>query len=164
MSVRIEKIELPGIGVRHDVVTAEGRHIGVLNYRDGQREVALYDPEDPDCIIESVLLTGDEAEAMADLLGHTALLSQLSGLGAGMAGLFTEQIVLPSDSRFVDRPLGDTQARTKTGVSIVAIVRGTEVIPSPAPTEVLRLDDVIVSVGTRDGLDALDKLLAHSQV
>lgn len=164
MGVRIEKIDLPGMGVRHDVVTAAGQHIGVLSYRDGTREVALYDPEDPDAIIGSVELTGDEAAAFSDLLGHAALLSQLAGLGGGTIGLFTEQIVLPADSRYLDRPLGDTEARTKTGTSIVAILRGKEVIASPTPAEVLRMDDLIVAVGTREGLDKLDKLLAHSQV
>lgn len=164
MGVRIEKIDLPGIGVRHDVVTGAGQHIGVLSYRDGQREVALYDPEDPDAILGSVELSGDEAAALSDLLGHAALLSQLSNLGGGTIGLFTEQLVLPADSRFLDRPLGDTEARTKTGVSIVAILRGKEVIASPTPKEVLRIDDLLVAVGTREGLDALDRLLAHSQV
>lgn len=164
MGVRIEKIDLPGIGVRHDVVTRDGHHIGVLNYRDGGREVALYDPSDPDAILASVELTGDEASALSDLLGHAALLSQLAGLGEGTIGLYTEQLRLPSDSRYMNRPLGDTQARTRTGVSIVAILRGQDVIPSPTPQEVLRDDDVIIAVGTREGLDALDKLLAHSQV
>jgi TrkA domain protein len=164
MGVRIEKIDLPGIGVRHDVVTTNGQHIGVLSYRDGKREVALYEPEDPDACLGSVELTGDEAAALSDLLGHAALLSQLSGLGGGTVGLYTEQILLPSDSRYLNRPLGDTQARTRTGVSIVAILRGQQVIVSPTPQEVLLDDDLIVSVGTREGLDALDKLLAHSQV
>ena len=164
MGVRIEKIDLPGIGVRHDVVTQAGQRIGVLSYREGNREVALYDPEDPDAILGSVELTGDEAAALSDLLGHAALLSQLSGLGGGTIGLYTEQLMLPADSRFLDRPLGDTQARTRTGTSIVAILRGKDVIASPTPAEILRLDDLIVAVGTREGLDKLDSLLAHSQV
>lgn len=164
MGVRIEKIDLPGIGIRHDVVTQAGQHIGVLSYRDGNREVALYDRDDPDAIIASVELTGDESAALSDLLGHAALLSQLSGLGGGTIGLFTEQLVLPADCRFLGRPLGDTQARTKTGVSIVAILRGKEVIPSPTPAEILQLDDLLVAVGTREGLDKLDKLMAHAQV
>lgn len=163
MGVRIEKIDLPGIGVRHDVVTSGGRHVGVLSYRSGERELAVYDKHDPDAILASVPLTGDEAAALSDLLGHAALLSQLSGLG-GAVGLFTEHIRLPSDSRYLDRSLGDTKARTKTGASIVAILRGETVIASPTPDEKLQEDDLIVAVGTRHGLDALDKLLVHSQV
>lgn len=46
----------------------------------------------------------------------------------------------------------------------MAILRGKEVIPSPTPSEILRMDDLIVAVGTREGLDKLDKLLAHGQV
>jgi TrkA domain protein len=164
MGVRIEKVDLPGIGVRHDVVTQEGQRIGCVSYRDGKREVALYDPEDPDSIKGSVSLNGDEAAALSDLLGHAALLSQLSDLGAEKIGLFTEQLILPADSRYIDKPLGETKARTKTGASIVAILRGKDVIPSPTPSDILRMDDLIVAVGTREGLDALDKLLAHTQV
>lgn len=162
MGVRIEKIELPGIGIRHDIVTKLGRHIGVLNYRDGRRELAFYDSEDPDTVLESVELNGDEADALADLLGHTALLSQIADLGSGALGIFTEQLILPTDSRFLDGPLGETKARTKTGCSIVAILRGDEVVPSPTPDEVLLLDDVLVAVGTRAGLDKLEHILAQA--
>lgn len=162
MGVRIEKVDLAGIGVRHDVVTTAGQRIGCLSYRDGNREVAIYDRDDPDAIVASIELTSDEAAAFSDLLGHAALLSQLSDLGQGNFGLFTEQILLPVDSRYINKPLGDTKARTKTGASIVAILRGKEVIASPTPQEILRLDDLIVAVGTREGLDALDRLLAHT--
>ena len=162
MGVRIEKIDLPGIGSRHDVVTRHGQHIGVLNYRDGRRELALYDSEDPDTVLESVELTGDEADALADLLGHTALLSQISDLGSGALGLYTEQLILPSDSRYLNQPLGETQARTKTGCSIVAVLRGEAVVPSPEPSEILLPEDVLVAVGTRAGLDKLEQILAQN--
>ena len=162
MGVRIEKIDLPGIGIRHDIVTKLGRHIGVLNYRDGRRELAFYDSEDPDTVLEAVELNSDEADALADLLGHTALLSQIADLGSGALGLFTEQLILPTDSRYLDKPLGDTKARTKTGCSIVAILRGDAVVPSPSPDELLLLDDILVAVGTRTGLDKLEHILAQA--
>ena len=162
MGVRIEKIDLPGIGIRHDIVTKLGRHIGVLNYRDGRRELAFYDSEDPDTVLEAVELTGDEADALADLLGHTALLSQISDLGSGALGLYTEQLILPADSRYLDHPLAETKARTKTGCSIVAILRGESVVPSPEPSEVLLADDILIAVGTRTGLDKLEQILAQN--
>lgn len=162
MGVRIEKIDLPGIGIRHDIVTKLGRHIGVLNYRDGRRELAFYDSEDPDTVLESVELNGAESDALADLLGHTALLSQISDLGSGALGLFTEQLILPADSRYLNLPLGETKARTKTGCSIVAILRGNDVIPSPTPAEILLADDVLVAVGIRTGLDKLEHILAQN--
>jgi TrkA domain protein len=164
MGVRIEKIDLPGVGIRHDMVTKHGRHVGVLNYRDGRRELALYDPEDPDTVLDFIELDDDESDALSDLLGHTSLLSQINNLGSGVVGLYTDQLVLPTDARYLDLTLGDTQARTKTGVSIVAILRGDKVIPSPEAGEILRQDDIFVAVGTRTGLDKLEALLAHTAV
>lgn len=162
MSVRIERIELPGIGFRDDIVTADGRHVGVITYRDGRRDVVLYERNDPDTAIESVTLNAAEADALAELLGQTTLLGQIADLGSGAMGLFTERLVLPSDSRFLEQPLGATQARTKTGVSIVAICRGDQVITSPTPAEVMHAHDVLIAVGTRSGLDALERLLAKN--
>ena len=122
----------------------------------------LYERNDPDTAIESVSLSPAEADALAELLGHTTLLGQIADLGSGAMGLYTERLLLPSDSRFREQPLGATQARTKTGVSIVAICRGEEVVASPTPTEVLHADDVLIAVGTRAGLDALERILAKN--
>lgn len=160
MGVRIEQTDLPGIGVRHDVLTASGRRISVISHRDGDRDLAFYDVDDPDSCRDSIAMSDDEATALADLLGGSIILSQLSGLTATTAGVYTEQLQLPADSPYLNRPLGDTKTRTRTGVSIVAIVRGVEVIASPTPAEVLSPGDTLVAVGTREGLDSLGRLLS----
>ncbi|MFB2598068.1 cation:proton antiporter regulatory subunit [Herbiconiux sp. P17] len=160
MGVRIEKVDLPGIGVRHDLLTENGRRVSVVSHRDGDRDLALFDLDDPDSSSDSVPLTDDEAAALADLLGSSVTMSRLTSLAGDAAGLFTEQLLLPTDSPYMNRPLGDTKARTRTRVSIVAIVRDTMVIPSPTPADVLRAGDIIVAVGTREGLDALSRIIA----
>jgi TrkA domain protein len=160
VGVRIEKIELPGIGVRHDVLTSSGRRLSVVSHRGGERDLAVYDLDDPDACRESIVLSDDEAAALADLLGRSITFSQLSGLTSHTAGVFTEQLLLPADSPYVNRPLGDTKTRTRTGVSIVAIVRGRNVIASPPPAFILEPGDTIVAVGTRDGLASLGRLLS----
>jgi TrkA domain protein len=130
VSVRIEKVELPGLGTRLDVLTEGGRRIGVVSRRDGQRNLSLFDIDDPDACSESVRLTDDEAAALADVLGGSVMMSQLKSLGEQATGLFTEQIVLPPDSPYVGGVLGDTKARTRTSTSIVAIARDGQVFPS----------------------------------
>ncbi len=160
MGVRIEKVELPGIGVRHDLVTESGRRVSVVSYRDGARDLALFDVADPDSCRDSIPLTDDEAAAVADVLGTSVMLSRLTSLSDAAVGLYTEQLELPIDSPYLNRPLGDTKTRTRTRVSIVAIVRDKLVLPSPTPSEILRPADVIVAVGTREGLDALGRLIA----
>ena len=160
MSVRIERVELPGIGTRHDVLTDSGRRVGVVSYRTGERDLALFDIDDPDAASDTVTLTDDEADALANVLGASVMIGQLTGIREA-AGLYTEQLVLPATSPFAGGVLGDTKARTRTRTSIVAIIRKAEVIPSPTPQTDLQAGDTIIAVGTRPGLDALAKLLTH---
>jgi TrkA domain protein len=49
--------------------------------------------------------------------------------------------------------------RTRTGASIVAIVREDQVLPSPGPAEILRSGDVLVVIGTEDGLAAVARIV-----
>lgn len=162
MAVRVEKVDLPGIGFRHDVVLSSGRRISIVTHRDASRELALFDDIDPDASTDSVPLSDQEAAALADLLGNSVTLSQVAGLSEQAAGLYTEHLLLSADSKYAGRPLGDTKARTRTSVSIVAVVRDGEVIPSPRPDFVLESGDDIVAVGTRDGLDKLANIIADS--
>jgi TrkA domain protein len=161
VGTRIERVDLPGVGVRNDVITTNGRRVSVISMRSGERSVAIFDVDDPDACTGSIVMTDDEAVALADLLGTTLTLSHLAGVGDKTLGLFTDEIALPAGSQFVGLPMGDMKARTLTNSSIVAIIRGADVIASPTPQEVFEHGDVIVTVGTRKGLDALSKIIDH---
>jgi TrkA domain protein len=159
VSVRIERVDLPGIGVRNDVITAEGRRVSVVTHRSGERDLALFDVDDPDACTDSLPLSEEEAAALAEVLGASLSLNRVAELGQREMGLFTEEITLPVGSGYVGRPMGDTKARTLTSTSIVAIGRGDQVIASPTPDVIFEQGDIIVAVGTRKGLDALSKLI-----
>jgi TrkA domain protein len=156
----VEQTALPGIGVRHDLITESGRRVGVVSHRNGRRDLVLYDRNDPDASVASIPLTDDEAEALADFLGASLMLGQLAGLRQQAAGLMTEQVPIQPSSPYVGRRLGDTRIRTRTSASIVAVLRESEVIPSPGPPFVFAAGDVVVVVGTRRGLDGVTRILA----
>jgi TrkA domain protein len=65
----------------------------------------------------------------------------------------TQQIVLSHESPYVNRTLGDTHLRTRTGASIVALSRSGRVFPSPGPDFELNAGDVLIIVGTSAGLE-----------
>ncbi|MAT18808.1 MAG: potassium transporter TrkA [Leifsonia sp.] len=159
MAARIEKIDLPGIGTRHDLVTESGSRIGVVSQRSGERQLAIFDGADPDAALGTVDLTEAEAVGLADILGASVMLGQLAAISTQVAGLFTEQLLLPPTSPFAGGVLGDTQARTRTKTSIVAIIRGSDIIASPTPDTPLKGGDTIIAVGTRAGLESLARLL-----
>ncbi|HTJ37986.1 MAG TPA: cation:proton antiporter regulatory subunit [Dactylosporangium sp.] len=155
----VERIDLPGIGTSHVVTTARGRRIGIVSHRTGRRDLVVYDKEDPDTSVVSVALSADEANAIAEYLGTARIVEQLAEMQRQVAGLVTEQLVLAAGSPYDGRTLGDTRARTRTGASIVAVVRGNDVIASPRPDFGLLAYDLIVVVGTAAGVEGVATLL-----
>jgi TrkA domain protein len=156
----VERTSLPGIGLRHVFTTERGRQLGVVSHRTGRRDLVIYDKEDPDTCVVSVALTGDEANALAELLGTDRVVERLAELHRQVDGLVTEQIPIAAGSPFDSRPLADTQARTRSGASIVAVVRGGNVIASPRPNFVFSACDIVVVVGTGEGTAMVASILA----
>ena len=76
----ITETALPGVGLRHDFTTRAGRQLGVVTHRTGRRDLLVYDRDDPDRCQEVIQLTGEEADALADLLGGDRLVAHLARL------------------------------------------------------------------------------------
>ena len=87
---------------------------------------------------------------------------KLADLTREIPGLHSEPIRMPSTSHYVGKTLGETHCRTLTGASIVAIVRGEEVISSPAPDQVLLAGDTLIVIGTSSGVRKVHSLLDAS--
>jgi TrkA domain protein len=151
---------LPGVGIRYELATAQGVRLGIVVRREGSVEIGTYDDGDPDSARSVLQLTAEEATTLADVLGAPRLAERFADLSREVPGLRSGRFSLRPGTPYVDRPLGDTQARTRTGCSIVAIVRGADVVTSPAPAEVLRADDVLVVIGSEQGLAQLGARLA----
>lgn len=150
---------LPGVGVRYEFTTNRGSRLGIVAYRDGKVDLVLYDADDPDSCRELAHLSRSEAETVAELLGAPRIAERLADLSKEIPGLVAVQIDLPETSPYAGRQLGDTKCRTRTGSSIVAIVRNQEVISAPGPEQDLQPGDVLVATGTEEGVIALRKLL-----
>lgn len=153
---------LPGIGIRYELKTRTGQILAIVVQREGQVKVSVFDSDDPDSARGVLRLEPEEANAIADILGAARLAERFADLSREVPGLRSARITVEPDSEFAGRPLGDTRARTLTGCSIVAIVRGSDVVTAPTPREILHADDVLVVIGSRQGLEQFDKLLTGS--
>ncbi|GAA1332336.1 cation:proton antiporter regulatory subunit [Saccharothrix algeriensis] len=158
--MNVEVTPLPGIGTRQDFMIRAGRRIGVITYRDGKFELIVSRKDDPDDCSASVALTPAEAGTLAGLLGAPQLVAHLDEQHRDVAGISTRQFPIVPGSRFDGRTLGETELRTRTGASIVAVVRAGSVHPSPRPDFPFEGGDLVVVVGTAEGLakttDVLD--------
>lgn len=157
----IERTALPGIGLQHVFTTGRGRQVGVISHRTGRRDLVIYDKEDPDTCVAQVALTVEEANALAELLGTARIVEHLADLHRQVEGLVTEQIPIAPGSPYAGRTMGDTQARTRTGASIVAVVRAGRVLASPRPDFLFESDDIVVAVGTAEGTAAVAGILTE---
>ncbi len=159
--VNVEVTPLPGIGVRKDFALRNGRRVGVVTQRDGQIELIVSKSDDPDACVASLPLTTEEAGALANLLGAPQLIGQLTEEHRDLPGINTRQLPIKSGSPFDGRTLGDTALRTRTGVSVVAVMRAGQVHPSPTPDFTFTAGDLLVAVGTSEGLEHALKILKH---
>jgi monovalent cation:H+ antiporter-2, CPA2 family len=72
----------------------------------------------------------------------------LAQLGRASREIETEWVRLPEGDTVAGKTIGDLQIRSSTGASIVAVVRGEEVIPNPGPEIALRAGDLVGVLGT----------------
>ncbi|MFI7005106.1 cation:proton antiporter regulatory subunit [Streptomyces sp. NPDC050145] len=156
---RLSRTPLPGIGIRYDLTTREQRLLSVVAHRDGGRTLSAYQADDPDACSLSLRLTSGETEALIDALmpsHHSPNLLHTTDLG-----LVAERIEVAAASYWNGRLLGETQMRTETGASIVAVLRRADAIPSPAPDFRLAGGDTVIVIGTREGVEAAATILGR---
>lgn len=155
----VNETPLPGIGVRYEFDTDEGVRLGVIYHRTGVRELVLYERDDHDTAHDLIRLGSEDARTLAELLGVSQVAKELAELEQTVEGLAVDRLPLDAGSRFDGGTIGDTGARTRTGVSIVAVIRQGSAHPAPGPEFGLLGGDVLVVVGTPRGIEELAVLL-----
>ncbi|MGW4634076.1 cation:proton antiporter regulatory subunit [Nocardia sp. NPDC004415] len=156
--MNIDVTPLPGIGVCKDFPLAEARRrIGVIEHRDGSVDLVVSRPGDYDTTT-SIPLSVTEIGVLAGLLGAPQVVQKTPTLPV-VGELSTRQFAIDRGSPFDGRPLRDTEMRTRTKASVVAVVRAGEVTPSPGTDFTFIAGDLVVVVGTEEGLEAAARLL-----
>ena len=154
----VQETLLPGVGVRHEFTTIGGERFALLTHRSGRREIAVYDRDDPDACRTVLHLSTEDTRTLGELLGTSQVSEAVLG-AQQIEGLALDWITLSKGSRFDGASIADGEFRSKTGASIVAILRGTTTIPAPEPSTEFEGGDVLVAVGTPEGLTRLRSLL-----
>ena len=155
----LNEVDLPGVGVRYEFVTNQGQRVGVVAHRSGRREVYVADPDDADKFKRVLELSEDDARTLAEVLGAARVARELLELQQRVEGLAIDWLPVREDSPYVHRSIGDARVRSRTGVSIVALIRGDDAIPSPGPSEEMKPGDYLVVVGTPRGIEEVVELL-----
>jgi TrkA domain protein len=155
----VKETVLPGIGIRHDFETRSGERVGVISHRGGRRDLLIYDHDDPDSCAYVMRLEEDDSHTLAELLGGTQITSSLSNLQQSISGLTIDWIPIKSGWTCTGSTIGQIEVRRLAKVSIVAVMRDGQTIPSPGADFRLEAGDTAVVIGTPDAIQDVFDLL-----
>jgi len=150
--MEIYETPLPGIGVRYEFTSESGDHVGVVVRRDGKRDVALYDRQDPDSCKGTMELSEGDSSKLAELLGGTNITARLESLKHMVVGLAIEWITMPLAGGLTGKTIGAGHIRTETSASVVAVIRHEDGIPGPGPEFTLEARDTVLVMGSDDAV------------
>ena len=156
VGMELRETPLPGFGKKYTLSLASGETITIIIYQNGQRELCLTEKgeEDPSY---SVRLTDEEARELAFVLGGVRYQPLPSDkMSLIFRELVVEWIPVEAGCPMTGKTLADLAVRRVTGASVIAILRGETIIPTPDPYhEIIQPGDTLVVIGTRPQIEKL---------
>lgn len=157
--MNISVSQLPGIGQKITLKTAEDSMLVVIVHHTGKRELYFFDDVDSDEADFAIDLTADETRELgAQLLGAT-----YQPVNANQLKMFKKQIVIDyitvtEKSSLTHQTIEESEVRNKTGTTIIGIVQGEEMIAIPEADRILEPGDVLMAIGKKDQIAMLEAL------
>lgn len=163
--MQIKMADLPGIGKKLSFVTAEKNMVVLIIHHSGKRELYFFEDAEADEADFSINLTADETREMgAQLLGATYQPIDIDTMKTFKKQLVMEWVELKPESPITGKTIGEAKIRTRTGASIVAIVRGEDVIVSPGINEILQTGDTLMAAGKSEQMGKFESLCRGEEV
>lgn len=131
----------------------------IFVHTTGQREVFWIEPEE-EAPAFSVKLTDEEAREVAFILGGVRYQPlPADKLQFLLQELVMEWLLVESGCPIEGKTLAELELRRRTGVSVMAILRGEKTLPNPDPySERIRAGDTLIVVGTRAQIEKVQSL------
>ena len=156
---QVEQTPIPGVGVRYDFATAEGRRLGVVHRQDGRKEFYIEALGDPHAAAPCFSLGDDEVHTLVELLGGSLVTENLARLQEFVEGLSLEWLKVGPDSPLAGASIASAGIRARSGVSVVAVLRDDQTHTAPGPEFRISAGDTLVVVGTPEGVAAAAGIL-----
>ncbi|MFD1020519.1 cation:proton antiporter regulatory subunit [Thalassobacillus hwangdonensis] len=151
--------QLPGIGQKISLRTAEDSMLVLIVHHTGKRELYFFEHHDSEEADFAMDLTSDETRELgAQLLGAT-----YQPVDADKLKVFKNQIVidwveLKAQSPLVNLTIEESEIRNRTGATVIGIIQGDETIAIPEADTKLKSGNVLMIIGKQDQLDTLTDL------
>lgn len=157
--MQVKMADLPGIGKKISIVTAEKSMVSLIVHHSGKRELYFFEDEDDDESNFSMNLNADETRELgAQLLGAVFQPIDTDKMKLFKGQIVTEWVELKKESEFVGKTIGQSEIRKRTGVSIVGIFRKDDVVASPDVHEVLNAGDTLMAIGKNEQVALFEEM------
>jgi len=151
VSGEVTEVALPGIGQRYDVRAADNGSVVVVIHHSGRRDLYVMDGGDEPGA--SVTFTDSQARTLGAILaGAYFKPAVIEEIEAVIGGLLIDWVTLDADSPATGKTIAELQVRSRTRMTIAAILRGHVPLIAPEPTETLLAGDRLVVVGRQEDL------------
>ena len=156
--------DLPGIGHRYELRTADGGEAVVVIHHSGRRDLYVTEPGRGERRA-AVTLTDTQARTLGAILGGAYFKPAIvEDIEAVIGGLLIDWFTLAAASPAVGHSLAELRIRQATGMTVAAIVRDPQPVTAPEPTERLQAGDQLVVIGRQEDLPRLRRHLATADV
>jgi TrkA domain protein len=146
-----KETELPGIGKKFSVITANKEKVAVIIHVSGKREIYFFSKDDFDEPMCSFSLNEEEAAQLGSILMGTYFKPEAKDeKEMFMKNLLIEWVNIDSSSFLAGKSIKELEIRKKTGASVIAIIRNNETITNPSPDEVIKSGDTLIIVGNKE--------------
>lgn len=157
--MKVKTSDLPGIGKSYAVETAGGARIVIVTHHQGNREIYYFKDPDQDEPELSVDLTDEEARQIGTiLLGVDYQPVADDRMELILKSLRLDWLKVAPESCLAGKTILESQIRTRTGATVIAIQREDRLIGSPDIHEVILPGDVLMSIGTPEQTRSLDSM------
>ncbi|MFQ5698591.1 MAG: cation:proton antiporter regulatory subunit [Myxococcota bacterium] len=154
------RTELPGVGTKHTLELSTGDQLVVVEHRVGQWELARVDPDGESTTLLRMSL--DEGSELGRILSRGEVEREDSRRQMGLEEFALEWVTLDPSSPLVGTTLREAGIRERTGVSVIALIRGERSAPSPPPETRFEAGDTLVLIGQREHLEQFLERFAPS--
>jgi len=146
----LREADLPGLGKKFSLRTYSKERLSIVVHHDGKREIYIMDKDDEP--IASVVLQDDEARQVGAILSGAIFRPKaVEDLEVAIEGLRIEWFKIEEGSPVIGKTIAELAIRQRTGVSVIAIIRGENSIANPGPDCRFELGDTAVVLGKRFG-------------
>ncbi|MFW6007593.1 MAG: cation:proton antiporter regulatory subunit [Halanaerobiales bacterium] len=152
--MKVKTTDLPGIGKKYTMETAEGIIFVVIIHHTGHREIYFMEDEDAEEALFSLDLTDEEARRIGSLLvgaDYQPVTEQKARLLH--KNILVEWVEVEENCWLANKTIAEAEIRSRVGVTVLGIQRGENLIGSPDVDEKILSDDILMVSGKKENID-----------